>query len=173
MNLIMNNGWRRRIHRLLGCAVIASAISFAGARTAAAQAGSAGGTIGKQEKSVSGGEESEASRPSKSQRQGQGQRQGQNKRGPTTASGHNSEASCRSTVGVWTSWAAGIYGRNDTRINSDGTIKHPSSKGTWSCSGGEHVHVWDAFGVRGPYRLSPDGKRLIKIQDGSVSFSRN
>jgi hypothetical protein len=167
MNLVMNSGWPRRIHRLVGCAVIASAISFAGARTAAAQAGSAGGTIGKQEKSVSGGEESEVSRPAKSQRQGQ------NKRGPTTASGRNSEASCRSIVGVWTSWAAGIYGRNDTRINPDGTIQHPSSKGTWSCSGGEYVHVWDAFGLRGPYRLSPDGKRLIKIEDGSVSFSRN
>ena len=61
----------------------------------------------------------------------------------------------------------------DTRINGDGTITHPSSKGSWSCKGGEYVHVWEVFGVRGPYRLSPDGKRLIKIKDGSVSFSRN
>ena len=167
MNLVMNSGWTRRIHRLVGCVIIASAISFAGARTAAAQAGSTGGTIGKQEKSVSGGEGAEVTRPAKSQKQGQ------NNRGPTAPSGHNSEASCRSIVGVWTSWAGGIYGGNDTRINSDGTIDHPSSKGKWSCSGGEYVHVWDAFGVRGPYRLSPDGKRLIKIEDGSVSFSRN
>ena len=28
------------------------------------------------------------------------------------------------------------------------------------------------FGVRGPYKLSADGRRLIKISDGSVSFSR-
>jgi hypothetical protein len=73
---------------------------------------------------------------------------------------------------VWTSWASGVYGKNDTKINADGTIEHPSSKGTWSCSAGEYLHVWDAFGPRGPYTLSPDGKRLIKIKDGSVSFSR-
>jgi hypothetical protein len=167
MKLVMEIGWPRRILRLVGCAIIASAISLAGARTAAAQAGSAGGTIGKQEKSLSGDEAPKISRTVKSQKQGQ------NKHGPTRASGHHSEASCRSIVGVWTSWAAGVYGKNDTRINSDGTIQHPTSKGTWSCSGGEYVHVWNTFGVRGPYRLSPDGKRLIKIQDGSVSFSRN
>jgi hypothetical protein len=162
----MNNGWPRRIHRLLASAVIASAISFAGASTAAAQAGSTGGTIGKQEKSLSGSEETEVSRPAKNQGQER------NKRAPAAASGRNPETSCRSIVGVWTSWASGIYGRNDTKINADGTIAHPSSKGTWSCSAGEYVHVWTAFGLRGPYRLSPDGRRLIKIKDGSVSFSR-
>ena len=154
------------MHRLLACAVIASAISFAGARTVAAQAGSTGGSIGKQEKSVSGGAEPEVSRPAKNQKQER------NKRAPTTASRQDSGTSCRSIVGMWTSWAARLYGRNDTRINADGTITHRSSKGTWSCSGGLYVHTWDSFGVRGPYKLSPDGRRLIKIQDGSVSFSR-
>ena len=79
---------------------------------------------------------------------------------------------CRSIVGTWSSWASGMFGPNDTRFNSDGTITHPSSKGTWSCENGLYSHVWEAFGRRGPYKLSADGKQLIKIQDGSVSFFR-
>ena len=157
------------MHRLLVCGVIASAISFVGAHTAAAQAGSSGGSIGKQEKSVSGSAESEPSRPSKKPREER------KKHSASTASSHGSGSGsgCRSIAGVWTSWASRLYGRNDTRIGADGTITHPSSKGTWTCSGGLYVHTWDAFGVRGPYKLSPDGRRLIKIQDGSISFSRS
>jgi hypothetical protein len=34
------------------------------------------------------------------------------------------------------------------------------------------MHVWTTFGRRGPYRLSTNGKQLIKIEDGSVSFFR-
>jgi len=64
-------------------------------------------------------------------------------------------------------------GKRGRSCRIDGTITHPTSKGTWSCTAGEYIHVWDSFGVRGPYTLSPDGKRLIKIKDGSVSFSRN
>ena len=161
----MNDGWLRRVHQLFACGAIASAILFASAQTAAAQAGSAGGTIGKHDKSISGGTDAEAPRAVKKQREGR------DKHAP--AEDHDSGSSCRSIVGKWTSWASGIYGKNDTRINADGTIVHPTSKGTWSCKGGVYTHVWAAFGVRGPYKLSPDGKRLIKIEDGSVSFSRN
>jgi hypothetical protein len=79
---------------------------------------------------------------------------------------------CRSIVGTWTSWAARIYGQNDTRFAADGRIVHPSSKGTWSCKDGQYVHQWEAFGKRGPYTLSSDGKQLVKIEDNSVSFRR-
>ena len=164
MNTITNNGWPMRIHRLLASAVIASALSCASAGTAAAQAGSAGGTIGKSDKSISGSERA-VPRPARNQKQER------NKREP--ASGRSSGASCRSIVGTWASWASGVYGKQDTRIKADGTITHPTSKGTWSCTAGEYIHVWNSFGVRGPYTLSPDGKRLIKLKDGSVSFSRN
>jgi hypothetical protein len=153
-----------RIHRWLASALVASALSCASAGTAAAQAGSAGGTIGKSDKSISGSERA-VPRPARHQKQGR------NKREP--ASGRSSGASCRSIVGTWASWASGVYGKQDTKIRADGTITHPTSKGTWSCTAGEYIHVWDSFGVRGPYTLSPDGKRLIKIKDGSVSFSRN
>jgi hypothetical protein len=167
MSMIVDHEGPRRMPRWLACAVIASALSFAGAGSAAAQAGSTGGSIGKQEKSISGSEDTEVSPPAKKQKEER------NRRAPATAPGRDSDTSCRSIVGVWTSWASGLYGKGDTRINGDGTITHPSSKGTWSCKAGEYVHVWEVFGVRGPYRLSPDGKRLIKLEDGSVSFSRN
>jgi hypothetical protein len=163
MKMITNNAWPARIHRLLASAVIAAALSCASAGTAAAQAGSVGGTIGKQDKSISGNER--APHPARSQRQGRNK--------PSPASGRSSQASCRSIAGTWASWASGIYGKKDTKINADGTLEHRTSKGTWSCTAGEYIHVWDSFGVRGPYTLSPDSKRLIKIKDGSVSFSRN
>jgi hypothetical protein len=163
MKIIANHGRPARIHRLLASAVIASAIGCASAGTAAAQAGSAGGTIGKQDKSISGSERDPAPRPARNQRQ---------RTKPSLAS-RSSQPSCRSIVGIWASWASGVYGKQDTRIRADGTITHPTSKGTWSCTAGEYIHVWDSFGVRGPYSLSPDGKRLIKIKDGTVSFSRN
>jgi len=165
MKMITNNAWPARIHRLLASAVITAALSCASAGTAAAQAGSVGGTIGKQDKSISGNERAAAPRPARNQRQGRNK--------PSPASGRSSQASCRSIVGTWASWASGIYGKQDTKIKADGTLEHRTSKGTWSCTAGEYIHVWDSFGVRGPYTLSPDGKRLIKIKDGSVSFSRN
>jgi hypothetical protein len=165
MKTITNNAQPARIHRLLASAAIAAAIACANAGTAAAEAGSTGGTIGKQDKSISGSERAAAPRPAKSQRQGRTK--------PSPPSGRSAQAACRSIVGTWASWASGIYGKKDTKIKADGTIEHPTSKGTWSCTAGEYIHTWDSFGVRGPYTLSPDGKRLIKIKDGSVSFSRN
>ena len=164
MNTTTQNRRPTRIHRWLASAIIASALSCASAGTAAAQAGSAGGTIGKSDKSISGSEKA-VPRPARQQKQGRGKRE--------PAPGRSAGTSCRSIVGTWASWASGVYGKQDTKIRADGTITHPTSKGTWSCTAGEYIHVWDSFGVRGPYTLSPDGKRLIKIKDGSVSFSRN
>lgn len=91
---------------------------------------------------------------------------------PTASAQPDNSKNCRSVVGTWTSWASRLYGQNDTRFNADGSITHPSSKGTWSCKDGQYVHQWESFGKRGPYTLSPDGKRLVKIEDNSVSFSR-
>lgn len=54
---------RGQISRLFGSALIAAAIMPLSVSIAIAQAGSVGGTIGKQNKSVSGGEEAPAPRP--------------------------------------------------------------------------------------------------------------
>jgi len=160
-----------RAHHWIACALVATAVSFAGATAAAAQAGSTGGSIGKQEKSVSGDAAPEASRPEKSRKDSrkENRREERSRHASTSAS---EPSGCRSIVGTWTSWASKLYGRNDTHINANGTIVHPTSRGTWTCSGGIYHHTWDSFGVRGPYKLSADGRRLIKISDGSVSFSR-
>ena len=136
-------------------------LAFANASLALAQAGSIGGTIGKQDKSLSGSEEADRPRtPPRPKLPAAKARE--------TPSGH----SCRSIAGTWSSWASGQFGPNDTRFNANGTITHPTSKGTWTCENGQYMHVWATFGRRGPYRLSANGKQLIKIEDGSVSFYR-
>jgi hypothetical protein len=160
-------------HRWLACALIALAVSFAGATAAAAQAGSTGGSIGKQEKSVSGDAAPEPSRPAKSSKENRKESRSERRsRHAATSSESDGHSGCRSIAGTWTSWASKLYGRNDTHINADGSIVHPTSRGRWTCSGGIYHHTWDSFGVRGPYKLSADGRRLIKMSDGSVSFSR-
>jgi hypothetical protein len=173
MTTIMTDGRPTRpMHHWLACAMIASAVSFAGATSAAAQAGSTGGSIGKQEKSVSGDTAPaapEVSRPAKSRKESRRESRRESRSRPSEAA---ASGGCRSIAGTWTSWASRLYGRGDTRINADGTLWHKSSRGTWTCNGGIYHHTWDSFGVRGPYKLSGDGRRLIKITDGSTSFSR-
>ncbi len=139
-----------------------SHLIFADGQPARAQEGSAGGTIGKQEKSVSGTEETDTPR-----------RASHPRRPGRIEHERSAGASCRSIAGTWSSWASSQFGHGDTHFNADGTMTHPASKGTWSCANGEYVHVWETFGRRGPYRLSANGRQLIKVKDGSVSFSRD
>ena len=139
-----------------------SHLVFANGPLAWAEEGSAGGTIGKQEKSVSGTEETDTPRRTSHPRR------------PVRAERERpSGSSCRSIAGTWSSWASSQFGHGDTHFNADGTMTHPASKGTWSCENGEYVHVWATFGRRGPYRLSANGRQMIKVKDGSVSFSRD
>ena len=157
----LSPGVNMRRHASTGIALLVlSHLAFANVSSAQAQAGSVGGTIGKQDKSISGGEEADRSPTAPHSRR------------PAAKAQETSGHSCRSIAGTWSSWASGQLGPNDTRFNADGTITHPASKGTWSCESGQYVHVWSAFGRRGPYRLSANGKQLIKIEDGSVSFFR-
>jgi hypothetical protein len=132
-----------------------------------AQAGSTGGSVGQTDKSISG--EPTVPAPPPAAKPSTPPPAARTKRPPAQATTGNG---CRSIVGTWSSWASGMFGANDTRFNADGTITHPSSKGTWSCDNGLYNHVWEKFGQRGPYKLSADGKQLIKTQDGSVSFYR-
>ena len=141
-----------------------------------AQAGSTGGSVGQTDKSISGEPAVPApppaakpSNPPPAAKPSTPPPAARTKSPPAQATTGNG---CRSIVGTWSSWASGMFGANDTRFNADGTITHPSSKGTWSCDNGLYNHVWEKFGQRGPYKLSADGKQLIKIQDGSVSFYR-
>lgn len=120
-----------------------------------AQAGSTGGTIGKQGKSVSGGEE----RSSPTQSAKPGQRRG--------------AASCPNIIGVWNSWASGLFGKADTTFNNNGTAIHRSGiPGTWKCENGQLTMIWGRSGRVEHFTLSPDRKKIIR-SDGAVGFSRD
>ena len=103
------------------------ALSAAGASGAFAQAGSTGGTIGKQDKSVSGGEEKAEPKYQPSR----------------VAPSHVNEAECAKLVGTWT-WPGGM-----TTFNADHTMRHNSGNhGTWSCKGRDVTITWaDGVGI--------------------------
>lgn len=140
-------------------------IWLAAASGALAQAGSVGGVIGKQGKSASGGEE--ASTP-KQEAAAPAQRKSIPDR---SASGKPARSGCRSIAGTW-SWSGGLFGRNDTVFNSDGTARHKSGiAGTWNCAGGDIYLHWRNW-WQGTLQLSADGRRLTDARTGKLAFSR-
>jgi hypothetical protein len=110
------------------------------ATTALAQAGSTGGTIGKQDKSVSGGEERTV--PKRSAR--------------PTGSRETHSTACGKLAGVW-SW----FVNGDVFIKADGTFAQPQARltGTWLCDGTNVVMLW-SHGATDRLTLSPDGMHL-------------
>src|ERR1019366_6606595 len=92
-----NSGGSMRRRASIGIALLAlSHLAFANASLALAQAGSIGGTVGKQDKSISGGEE--AGRPRAALHP---------KRPAAKAQEASSDRSCGRIVGTWT-WLYGI-----------------------------------------------------------------
>jgi hypothetical protein len=87
------------------------------ANTILAEPGSVGGTIGKQGKTVSGGNEKEAA--------------------PNRATSGETSSPCLGLVGVW-SWSTG----GETTIKPGGTLSKGELTGTWTCKGGQVVIVW-------------------------------
>src|SRR5579863_2954909 len=106
----------------IGIALLAlSHFAFTNASSALAQAGSTGGSIGKQDKSISGDEADRpraASHPKRSAAKVQ-----------ETSSGH----SCGKIVGRW-SWYLGV---SESVFYKDGSATHPASgaTGKWTCAG--------------------------------------
>jgi hypothetical protein len=130
-----------------------------------AQAGSTGGTIGKTDKSVSGGEEvappaRPGARPTERRR---------NQANPDVAT--NAQTSrCPSIAGTW-SWTGGLFGRNDTEFGADGSAKHGSGiVGTWTCSDGLYVIRWKNW-TTDKVKLSADKKKLNYV-DADGGFFR-
>jgi hypothetical protein len=140
----------------IGFALLAlSHFAFANVTAALAQAGSTGGTIGKQDKSVSGsspvGESTATPKKPRS-------RSSPND-APATADGN----SCGRISGTWQWWNGG-----ETVFRMDGTANHTSGlSATWTCSDGNYVVSWST-GVD-KLRISPDGKRL----DGSNNLGQH
>jgi hypothetical protein len=125
--------------------------SFAMGTTAFSQAGSTGGTIGKTEKSISGG--AEAEQPPVKQRK------------PAPVSGRPSVAApspndCRKVVGAWTFTFEKSF---ETAIKSDGTGSFgPGLEFTWTCSGNQFAYT--ALGITERLTLSSNGIAMSGVE---------
>jgi hypothetical protein len=139
--------WRASI----GIAVLAlSHLVSANASSALAQAGSTGGTIGKQDKSISGEE-----RPSEPYTHRRNREVAPKTRGNAALLGPGAP-SCGNIVGTW-DWPNGtmmVFGKDG---NAGRTGQPPS--GTWRCSGSRVIAVFNNGG-RDQYVVAPDGNSL-------------
>jgi hypothetical protein len=134
----------------IGIALLATLFSgFANPLPACAEAGSAGGSVGKQDKSISGSRDADGPPP--------------HAKPPVGAAKENtSRGTCGRIVGRW-SWYLGI---SDTIFRKDGTAFHPASgtNGKWTCAGGNSVNaVWNTGGKTSTDRItvSPDGNGIF------------
>jgi hypothetical protein len=142
----------------IGIAFLAlSHLASANVSSALAQAGSTGGTIGKQDKSISGGEEADrpraASHPKRSAAKAQ-----------ETSSGN----SCGRIVGRW-SWYLGM---SETVFNQGGTVRAGSGvSGNWICTNTKFSAVF-SNGIKERYEISQDGNSLsvTTTWGGGLSF---
>ncbi len=76
---------------------------------------------------------------------------------------------CPNIVGVWNSWASGLFGKGDTTFRSDGTAIHGSGiRGVWKCEGGKIQMSW---GGETPKLFTLQGGKLVD-PGGIVGFSR-
>jgi hypothetical protein len=147
------------------CITILAAIAVAATSKASfAQAGSTGGTIGKQDKSLSGGEDTPSprrdTRPAK----------------PASPAASLSplrekETRCMAIVGTWT-WYLGI---TETVFNQNGSMRNSNGvTGTWTCPRAPGSATWS----NGPpatetYTMSQDGNSLsvVSAWGGGVRFT--
>ncbi len=133
--------------------------ALASASPALAQAGSIGGTIGKRDKSVSGGEEEQtknATRPGIVRRT-RDRRTSASRSLITYASG----PPCAHVAGVWT------YPHGDATFKPDGSIVSAGTNGAnWSCSDGHVTVVWKGgSGFVDQLTLSTDGTHLVSLNN--------
>jgi len=137
--------------------IIAAALLILGI-PAFGQAGSAGGTIGKPNKSASG--QTTSAEPS---------RRAKIRSEVKQSSGGKS---CGAIAGIWTSNFSGFFGEGDVTVTKAGSYHHSTGlvTGSWTCSHGEFVFTATNGAVE-TVSMSSDGKRLEK-QDGTVWLRR-
>lgn len=113
-----------------------------GAPAAYAQAGSTGGTLGKTDQSLSGGQPKSGAAREPKQTKG------------ATAEAQN--AGCARIAGSWL-WSNGL----SVAIGANGTASATNGdKAALACNGGVYAFKWQAFGNETRMTLSADGKRL-------------
>src|SRR5262245_58205846 len=140
----------------IAVALVCVAALIASERLAFAQAGSTGGTIGKTDKSVSGGA---AENAQARDRLGASGRRNKDRSTLTTNSrtADTSGRPCAHIAGVWT------YPHGDATFRPDGSIVSAGSDGaTWTCSEGHVTVVWKGgSGFVDRLTLSADGMHLV------------
>jgi hypothetical protein len=162
--------WMKRRSSLLGASALATALLVVWNADAWAQAGSAGGSIGKQGKSVSGGES--APEPRRAPHKPMTTRQSRPSAASAEPKPRATPSLCAQVTGAtWSSWAAGMFGSGDTTFAGGGRAVHRSGiTGNWSCSGGKMLLQWPGETMR-PMTMSADGKTLLG-EDGQTRFTR-
>ncbi len=155
--------------RLLGFALLFGLFALGQHESAFAQAGSTGGTIGKQNKSISGVDDAAGSQyavPASKLPRSTGSRRAAEK---ASKQDEGTGSVCGRIPGVWTAngWYNAIYGRGDVVLNADGSARHVSGIiGTWTCRGGHFVMDWKNW-AHGEGTLSNDGN-TVTFADGAT-----
>jgi hypothetical protein len=132
-----------------------------GDRIAMGQAGSTGGTIGKTEKSASGGEEAQPATSSKASRHA-------SRRTGSKSFGDG----CGRIIGVWT-WRISIPSWRIV-VKPNGVAYHSIDngiKGAWSCDGDKVVFVWADGRYLDHVTLLPDANRLEGTNINGTKFT--
>jgi hypothetical protein len=146
------------VRRLVLCILIVG--TFSVSSIAQVQPGSAGGTIGKQDKSISSGEDVDRPRavtPSKR----------------PAAKAQETNHSCNRIVGTW-SWYLGV---SVSVFHKDGSAAHPvsGSTGKWSCTGDQVNVVWSYQGTlrTDHITVAQDGNSILVVSPygGGITFT--
>jgi hypothetical protein len=129
-------------------------------RIALAQAGSVGGTIGKTDKSISGGVNVEGHASPK--------REAAPKRSVNTKIGNKNatHGGCQRIIGTWT-WFFGtttVFSSGGSASNSSGLTS------TWRCAGGVVVALW-SHGITDRITISSDGNRLSVSSSNGITWA--
>jgi hypothetical protein len=148
---------------LIGMVLLAlSHAGLANLTPAFAQAGSIGGSVGKQDKTISGSEEADRPRATPYPKPPAAAKPQEN------ASGH----SCSRIVGRW-SWYLGV---SDSVFRRDGSALHPASgtPGKWTCAGDTVSVVWATGATSRTDRITllPDGSIFVDSPwGGGIKFT--
>jgi hypothetical protein len=157
------------VRRFVFCVLIVG--TFSAPCIAQVQPGSAGGTIGKTEKSISGSDDAADSRhavPASKPARSAGPKQTEEK---ASKQNERTGAGCGRIPGVWTAngWYNVIYGRGDVVLNADGSAKHVSGiVGTWTCRDGHFVMHWKNW-AHGEGTVSNDGNTVTFADGGTMT----
>jgi hypothetical protein len=151
------------VHRFVLCALAVGMFSVS--CFAQVQPGSTGGSIGKTDKSVSGGEETQASHS---------RARTERKANPSSVANSATDSSkgCARIIGLWT-WRAGVFSWRIV-VRPNGVATHSIDNGingTWSCKDDNAVFVWANGRYLDHVTLLPESNRLEGTNKDGVKFT--